>query len=413
MKSSVVAGPLAASGLTGRSTSLLLAGASFKSSSLGFRESLAQRLSRDPSTLLALPGVKELAQLVTCNRIEVFLASESPAATEQAVLVWMSAVPGYARSAVYLHRDFEAVLHLFSVAAGLDSMVVGEDQILSQVREAGIAARTSSTSRGSLSALFDASVNVGKRSRRLLQEPTESVSSVSIRHALALLPSPPKNVLLIGTGKTSRLAASLVKGAKLFVATRRKTLPFPGAKVVSHRDLKRVASRCELIVSATRHQGYVLRRGDITDKRRVIVDLAFPRNIDPGLKSESTVLLNLEDLAKVVPKKPLGVDARAAEEWVAAEAESFSRWLLASRQSDVLSQVYRWAETTREEEAKAALRRLPRLTVKERKVVETMSRRLVSKLLAPPTSFAKASTPEFPQQQRLDIMRLVFEQGEG
>ena len=95
---------------------------------------------------------------------------------------------------------------------------------------------------------------------------------------------------------------------------------------------------------------------------------------------------------------------------VFAEAESFSRWLLASRQSSTLSKVYRWAETTRREETDSALRRLPRLSERERKVVEAMSRRLVSKLLAPPTSFVKSSSPELPQDRRLDVVHRIFEQ---
>ncbi len=96
---------------------------------------------------------------------------------------------------------------------------------------------------------------------------------------------------------------------------------------------------------------------------------------------------------------------------VFAEAESFSRWLLASRQSSALSHVYRWAESIRREETDAALRRLPRLSEREKKVVEAMSKRLVSKLLAPPTSFVKSSSPELPQDQRLDVVQRIFEQG--
>jgi glutamyl-tRNA reductase len=145
----------------------------------------------------------------------------------------------------------------------------------------------------------------------------------------------------------------------------------------------------------------------------VILDLAFPRNIDPSLNALATEVYNLEDLARVFESRqpPPGPEAARAAELVSSEAESFSRWLLASRQSSALSEVYRWAEDTRREETEAALRRLPELSERELKVVEAMSRRLVSKLLAPPTSFVKSSSPEFPQDQRLDVIRRVFEQG--
>ena len=96
----------------------------------------------------------------------------------------------------------------------------------------------------------------------------------------------------------------------------------------------------------------------------MILDLAFPRNIDPELHAGQVEVYNLEDLAKVFASKPASPNpaARHAEELVFAEAESFSRWLLASRQSSALSRVYRWAESTRREETDAALRRLPSLS---------------------------------------------------
>ena len=397
-----------------RASSIILLGTSFKTSSLAFREALAVRLSRESSRLPRLSGVKEYAQLVTCNRIETLVATDSASTAERALLAWLSKTPGMKPSSVYVHRDVDAIAHLFRVASGLDSMVLGEDQILSQVKEAGVAARTSRSSRGSLSALFDASVNVGKRARETLKPPDESVSSMAMRFALGRLSRAPRNVLLIGTGKTTRLAASQLEGAKLYVATRRASLPsFSRATLVSHGDLRRVAARCDLIISATKHRGYVLKKGDLDEKRRVILDLAFPRNIDPELNGGRTEVYNLEDLAEVFAALPrsAGPEARRAEELVFAEAESFSRWLLATRQSSALSLVYRWAESTRTEETAAALRRLPGLSERERKVVEAMSKRLVSKLLAPPTGFVKSSSAELPQDRRLDLVQRIFEQG--
>jgi glutamyl-tRNA reductase len=406
-------GGMAKLSASARANSIILIGASFKTSSLAFREALAARLARESERLPRLPGVKEYAQLVTCNRIEILLAADPAKEAERSVLAWLSKTPGTKQSSVYIHRDLDAITHLFRVASGLDSLVVGEEQILSQVRDAGISARTSRSSRGSLSALFDASVNVGKRARTALKQTDESVSSLALRFALGRLPRAPRNVLLIGTGKTTRLAASQLDGARLYVATRRTSLPsFPRATIISHGEMRRVASKCDLIVSATKHRGYVLKKGDLDERRRVILDLAFPRNIDPRLNAEPTEVYNLEDLAKVFASQPAprGPEARRAEEAVSAEAESFARWLFASRQSSALSQVYRWAESTRREETEAALRRLPSLSERERKVVEAMSRRLVSKLLAPPTSFVRSSSPELPQDQRLDVVQRIFDQ---
>jgi len=397
-----------------RASSIILVGTSFKTSSLSFRESLAARLSRESGRLPRLSGVKEYAQLVTCNRIEIVMAAGSAKTAERAFLAWLSRTPGMSPDSVYVYQDVEAIAHLFRVASGLDSLVLGEEQILSQVRDAGVAARRSRSSRGSLSALFDASVNVGKRARGTLKRGDESVSSLGLSFALGRLPRAPRNVLLIGTGKTTRLAASQLDGARLYVATRRTSLPsFSRATVISHKDLTKTAAKCELIISATKHRGYVLKKGDLDERRRVILDLAFPRNIDPELNAGPIEVYNLEDLARVFASRHtvLGPETRRAEELVLEEAETFSRWLLASRQSSALSSVYRWAESTRREETDAALRRLARLSERERKVVEAMSRRLVSKLLAPPTGFVRSSSPELPQDQRLDLVERIFEQG--
>jgi glutamyl-tRNA reductase len=402
-----------------RASSVILVGTSFKTSSLAFREALAERLARESPKLRRLSGATEFAQLITCNRIEMLMAAESTGPVERSLQDWLSKTPLMEPGSVYVYKDVDAIAHMFRVASGLDSMVLGEEQILSQVRDAGIAARNSRSSLGSLSSLFDASVNVGKRVRAALKSSAntadQSVSSLALSFALGRLPRAPRNVLLIGTGKTTRLAANQLKGAKLYVATRRaSTKSFSRATVVSHVDLKRVAARCDLIISATKHQGYVLRKGDLDQKRRVILDLAFPRNIDPALNVGSTEVYNLEDLARVFESRmsSSGPEAGRAAELASREAEAFSRWLLASRQSLAIPEVYRWAEVTRRSETEAALRRLPDLSARERKVVQVMSRRLVSKLLAPPTRFAKSSTPDFPQDQRLDIIRRVFERAD-
>ncbi len=395
-----------------RTSSVILFGTSFKTSPLAFREGLISRLDRDSAKLPKVLAVREYAQLVTCNRIEILVSTHSLWRSEQAFMRWLSKTPGLKPGFVYSHKGVDAIGHIFRVAAGLDSMVLGEEQILSQVKEAGIAARTAKSSRGSLSALFDASVGVGKRVRAGLRQPNVSVSSMALSFALGRLPEEPRNVLLIGTGKTTRLAASQLRNSKLYFVTRRASFPsFSNAVLVTQRDLRRVASKCELIVSATKHDGYLLKKGDLDSKGHVILDLAFPRNVDPDLNSGSTQVYNLDDLAKVFESNPReGHDARLAEELVREEAESFARWLLASRQSSMLGQVYRWAENVRKEEAGAALRRLPNLSERQKIVVEAMSKRLVSKLLSPPTAFAKSSSPELPQDQRLDLVKRIFDQ---
>ena len=392
---------------------IVLIGSSFKSSRLPERERIGARLSRSSEVLKALPGVTEYAELITCNRIELVFATRSPEDTEFA---FFSIFSGASPDWFYVRRDVEAIAHLFKVAAGLDSMVLGEDQILSQVRGAGISARTAGTSKGVLSSLFDAAGSVGAKAREPLESQggARSVSEFALRFALEKLGKRPRKVLLIGSGKTIRLAALELKDdATIYLATKRRKLPFSRAILVSRSKMVGVAKSCDLIISATKHSGYLIKNGSLnTGKLRVILDLAFPRNIDPALNQKSTAVYNLDDLAVSAAALPRSPGADRADEFVLSEAERFSQWLLASRLSSALSNLHQWAEEVRREETGAALRRMPGLTARQRMVVEVMSRRLVSKLMASPTRFAKSSTPELPQEERLKVIHRVFDRGE-
>lgn len=425
MKSSLVA-PVASLSQTARSVRekgtgsarrewplhIILIGSSFKSSHLPVRERIGKKVSGGSETLKALPGVTEYAELLTCNRIELVFATKNPEMTEQG---FFSLFSGTSPDCFYVRRDVDAIRHLFRVASGLDSMVLGEDQILSQVRDAGISARTAGTSKGVLSSLFDMAGSVGRRAREPLDAAvgSRSVSAFALRFALEKLGRRPRTVLLIGSGKTIRLAAGELKDAKVYLATRRKVLPFPGATRVAHSGMVKVARSCDLVISATKHSGYLLKEGSLnTRKRRVILDLAFPRNIDPALNRGMTALYNMDDLAAGAAALPRAPGADRADEFVLSEAERFSQWLLASRLSSTLSNLHQWAEVVRKEETGAALRRMPGLSAREKMVVEAMSRRLVSKLMASPTKFAKASTPELPQEERLEVIHEVFGRGD-
>ena len=391
---------------------IILIGTSFKSAKLAVRESIDKRISSGSEILKHLPGVTEYAELITCNRIELIFVTKDSDATEQAFFSWFV---GTSPDSFFIRKDADAIIHLFRVASGLDSMVIGEDQILSQVREAGISARTARTSKGVLSSLFDVAGSVGRRAREPLgtSQGSRSVSAFALRFALEKLGSRPRKVLLIGSGKTIRLAAGELKDARVYMATRRKVSQFPGVTKLARSQMGEIARRCDLIISATKHSGYLLKKGSLNArKQRVILDLAFPRNIDPALNQGHTALYDLDDLASAAATLPRAPGADRADEFVLGEAERFSNWLVASRLTSAISNLHQWAETMRKEETGAALRRMPGLSAREKMVVEVMSRRLVSKLLASPTKFAKSSTPELPQQERLDVIHQVFGRGD-
>ena len=392
--------------------SIVLVGTSFKSAPLAFRERAAKELSSTGNDGLVAdtPGVIESSVIETCNRLEVYIAATDPAAAAASLL---SRLDG-GSNGFYVKSGVDAISHIFRVASGLDSVVLGEDQILQQVREAGRKARVSGTAKSTLSPLFDAACSVGGRVRATYSIPPSrrSMSAFALGYALGELGHRPKAALLIGTGETAKLAALELDGTKIYLLSRRRALGsrFAAATRIRSRDLRKVAFECELIVSATRHPGYVLKKNDVADDRkRIILDLAFPRNVDPRLKSCNLVrLYDLDDLAGAVGPIPHDQGLEASERLIQAEAERFNRWLVATRLTPTLAGIYRWAEVVREDEVGLALRRLSGLSEKERKVVEVMSRRLVSKLMAPHAAFAKQGGDELNQPERLRLLKSIF-----
>jgi len=395
-----------------RAPSLVVVGTSFKSAPIAFRERAAQELlgAGRGAQIATTPGVLESSVIETCNRVEVYVSTSAPDAAARSLL---SRLEG-GSDGFYVKTGLDAISHLFRVASGLDSVVIGEEQILQQVRDAGRKARVSGSAKSALSPLFDAAYSVGARVRKTYDVPPSrrSLSAFALGCALRELGHQPEKVLLIGTGETAKLAALELKGAKIFLLSRRKDVGshFRNATRITSEDLRDAAAGCELIVSATRHRGYVLRRDDVPDdRRRIILDLAFPRNVDPRLKSCKVVrLYDLDDLAKSVGPSPHDGDLAESERLIQTEAERFNRWLVATRLTPTLAGIYKWAEGIREEEVELALRRLSELSPKERKVVEVMSRRLVSKLMAPHAAFAKQRGNVLDQPERLRLLQSIF-----
>jgi glutamyl-tRNA reductase len=314
----------------------------------------------------------------------------------------------------YVKQDLGAIRHLFNVAAGLDSIAVGEDQILRQVRSASLRARASGNARSVLTPLFDSACTSGERVRNQIGMASgrPSLTEIALKFAFDRVGRTPSNVLVAGTGVTAKLAASRLSEARVYFLTSRRGLRqlLPNAVRVNRKSLRGVIDRCELIVSGTRRAGYVFSKGDFPETgRRVVLDLGFPRNVDPAVRSLGSVeLIDLDDVASLASKSNVPTKLSRAHKAVEAEATRFYSWLTATRLNPALASIFRWAEDVREKEASSALRRLPRLSDKERRVVEVMSRRLVSRLMAPHAEFVKGGSPVTDQAERLQLLEEIF-----
>lgn len=386
----------------------IVIGTSFRNSPISYRERLVRALGeRD---WLSASGAAEWVVVQTCSRIEFVASSEEPLSVARSIAEKAEEELGESRFYVRMGRD--AIVHLFRVAAGLDSIVLNEDQVLGQLRRAGRSARVAGTSKGVLAPLFDAAVSVGKRVRVATSDSGGSLAAFGLDVAIKRLGRRPSSVLLIGTGDVAKTIARMLPVEGLVIATRREgpVGSFPGARFIPWRELGSAASKSDLIVSASRHTGYTLGRTDIPDdRRRVILDLSFPRNIDPAFKDCKRIRhVDLDDLAYAASAPPPEAASRAAT-MVEQEAERFERWLTASRLSPTIAEIFRWADGVREGETEAALRRLGDLSPRERRVVEAMGRRIANKILARAALYAKSPTGD--QQERLRVLKAIFAEG--
>lgn len=398
----------------GRGVSVALIGSSFKTADIGFRESLASRL-RDEALrrrIASVPGVRESALLVTCNRVELLLAVDQGFRQEELLKAAGLSGSGAPDSRVYMMKGIDAVRHLISVASGLDSLVIGENQITEQVRRAGRAERAAGKARAVLSHLFDVASARGDEIRKIVGNGTNSMSDLAVQFVERRLGHAPREVLLVGSGKMAILALRhfVAKGSKVHVVTGRRPERLPsGISLAGYGSIGRLARRCDAIIAATSRGGHVLRKEHVNGKRRVIVDLGFPRNVDPDVGSvPGNELVDLDGLSRF-GESVYGNRERVkeAEERVAEEAERFMAHLAATRSSATLPALYSMAERVRREEAERALRRIQNASPKERRVIEAMSRRLVSKLLSRPTRYVR-SCAQREQAERMAMVEEVF-----
>lgn len=389
---------------------VILLGTSFKTADIGFRERFAEKLE-DGKGFASTAGLSEFSVLQTCSRVELYCSFNEKGGDADSI---KSSLGFDSSKGYYVKRDLDAIRHLFQVAAGLDSVAVGEGQILKQVRFAGLQSRASGNAKSVLTPLFDSAYTSGVRIRKRfhLALGAPSLSEIALDFALRRLGKTPSNVLMIGTGETARLAVRRLGSAKIHLLTNRSGISrlFPNSVRVSEKSLGRAIAKCELIVSATRRPGYVFSRSNIPDRGgKVILDLGFPRNVDPTVRSlRSVELIDLDDVASLAVKPNDTAKLAAAQMALEAEASRFNMWLTATRLNPALASMFRWAEGVRESETGIALRRLPELSTRERSVVEALSKRLVSKLMAPHAEFAKGVESAPDQVERLRLLEKIF-----
>jgi glutamyl-tRNA reductase len=347
-------------------------------------------------------GGREAVVLSTCNRTEIYLAGGDPERVREE-LERRSGLP--LEGVLARWDDGEAVSHLFRVAAGLDSLVPGESQILGQVRLAYESARTAGSTGALLNRLFEDALHAGKRVRTeaRLHELPESVAASAVELAdRELAGMQGRRALLFGAGKMSELAAQdlRTRGAEVVVSSR----TLESAQELAERVGGRAAAfdavavelpEADLVISATRCPYPILHAEAVRPREKplVLVDVAVPRDLDPAIGAlDGCRLFDIDSLGEGLVGRE--EDVREAEAIVAEEAARFAEWRRSRDAAGAIRDLRRRAEEIRSEELARAGSRLAELSPRERETVETLTSQIVNKLLHEPTVRAKEAGSE-------------------
>jgi glutamyl-tRNA reductase len=383
---------------------LVLVGTNHTRAPLAVRERLAAH-DHGRELLEHLTGsaaVAEAVGLSTCNRCELYMVGADVDAMRAAAVDGLGRLSGHAAGRLepmlYVHHGEPAARHLFGVAGGLDSMVPGEAQILAQIREAYEAAYEWDTTGPVTNRLFHQALEAGKRVRHETAIGEGGASPASVAAELAAERLGPElasaKVLLVGAGRLAELVAANLSArgvGSIAVANRDPSRAaalasrFGGAAVAMAR-LREAIADASVVVASTASPEPLIRAADVPPGRRVLIDLAVPRDIDPAVAGvEGASLHTIDDLESVVARtiSLRHGEADRAREIVAVHAAGFRSWMAALEVVPAITSLRAHAERIRVAELERA--RLGDLSPAERERLDALTQRIVNKLLHRPT----------------------------
>ena len=398
---------------------LALIGVNHKTAPIELRERLAIGRDQLPEVMRALagvPGVIECLVVSTCNRVEMLAAVDEAGADLAGFLHRQFGLEAAELAPhLYEHRDRQVVRHLFRVAASLDSMVVGEPQILGQVKDAFAVARECGTVSAQLEGLLQSAFAAAKRVRSETEIGSHAISiaSVAVDLARKIFGSlSGHTVFLVGAGKMSELAArSLVQqgAGKILVANRtlERAEDLAGrfrGRVVPFEQLHDSASQADIVITSTGapHPIFLREHGQAYLHRRrnrpmIFIDIAVPRDVDPAMnRLEGIFVYDIDDLQAVAAAHlaERGRVAQDAEALIAAEVERFVERQRAVNAAPAIVALQRQAEEIRLAELRRMQSRLGSLSAEQLAAVEALTRGLVNKFLHQPMQALKQAARE-------------------
>ena len=377
-----------------------IVGLSFKTAPIAVRESLSRAIRIEKIEELRRKfRLTEFVLLSTCNRIEIYYHQKANEDLSGPLGKLFQTPDLQEPFRLYQYQGHSAVRHLFEVATGLDSLVIGEAQILSQVKESARLSGQTGLSGPILSKLFTKACECGRKAREANPEFAEgfgkSVSLAVVQLISRRYPRKKPNLLLVGSGKMIRLAVAAIDKSTvgtLTVAARKQELEglesdhiVPLSKIgdaIQEREI-------DVIITATSSDHFILHPADLSGSHSILVfDISIPRNVHPDVsKLRNVTLLNLDDLRQ--PIEALRVEPKVLSQVrrsVARQADDFTLW--AEERAEIAPHMVSLRlklESIRSDELRNALSRMPNLSPEEREVIEKMSARLTRRFLHDPS----------------------------
>lgn len=414
---------------------LLLVGLNHNTAPVELREKLSISKAQLPEALAALKaleGISECLLLSTCNRTEVYAYSESRS-DDEIIFGWMSDFCGVRQDGfmpfTYSLAGHKAAEYLFRVAAGIDSMVIGETQILGQVKEAYATAGEQGSTGSVLNTLFQQAASVGKRARTEtnISRGASSAGSAAVLLAKSIFGDLTGHVVLIvGAGKIAELAIEHLTSSginQVLVANRTHEKAVELAKefcgeAIEFGDLASALERADIVITSTGakqpiisrdmvHRAMTARRG----RPVFLIDIAVPRDVEAeASKLDNVFLYNIDDLQAVVEsdKANRKAEIEGVETIVAEEVDGFTRWFRTLEAVPIIAALREKFEDIRQAEVEKLCRKLPHLSPEDVEAISMTTKSIVNKLSHSPMIQIKEYANDTESLEKLQVICKTF-----
>ncbi|MGZ4032045.1 MAG: glutamyl-tRNA reductase [Tumebacillaceae bacterium] len=415
---------------------IMVVGLNYRSAPVEIRERFAlpdSDLEEALQTLRASERVSECVIVSTCNRTEIYAVGETRQAGERAIRQFLSELSGLPSQQfephLYQYVDQEAVRHLFRVASGLDSMVLGETQILGQVRTGFLFAQEHKATGPIFNNLFRRAVTAAKRahSETHIGENAVSVSYAAVELAKKIFESlDQKTVLIIGAGKMSELTAKHLNSngaTKVIVCNRtyeraKELADKFNGKAMDMNSLDLALREADIVVSSTGAEGYVVTKDHVqaTMKKRrhrplFLIDIAVPRDLDPDMcKIENVFLYDIDDLEGVIEAN-MQERAREAEKVgviIGEEMAAFRHWMNEQEAIPLIQQLREKAMGAQTVLMQNLINKVPNLTDKDVHTVNKLTMSMINQLIHEPMKQVKEMATEKEAELYLEAFTRIF-----